>query len=460
MTVQYTLTLAGPGSTTRELLYSPTTSACVWADTGERLAPDLSAGRDWKVAPVVSPTEPGRKSRKVRSLKIQLGLKCNYACSYCNQRAQPHDMQGNPGQVDRFLAKLPTWLDIGNGAGVTIEFWGGEPFVYWKTLQPLAEGVRKLYPAADFNIITNGSLLDDEKIDWLERLGFGVGISHDGPAYEVNRGADPLLIPDQRDMIRKLYDRMRPYGRIGFNAVLTSHNYSLMAVREHIGRHLGVNPFELPLSTEEIVLAYQDDAVELSITDEHKHDQALRTIFWEAVTNHAVSSTTQQKMESFLNSLANGRPASSLGMKCGMDRADNLAFDLNGNVVTCQNTSPLTKHRIGHMEAFDHVRLTTAHHWSTRAECSQCPVVQLCRGACLYLEGELWEHACDTSWTYNLAILAAALFHATKMVLIRIDGPALRRRGVTSEPVIDKQWFEGMFRTGRTPEQPQAQMGM
>ena len=93
-----------------------------------------------------------------------------------------------------------------------------------------AGALRSAYPKARFNVITNGALIDDDKIEFLDKLGFGVGISHDGPAMRY-RGPDPLDDPTQRAAIRKLYDRLRPWGRIGFNCVLHKHNTSLAAVR-------------------------------------------------------------------------------------------------------------------------------------------------------------------------------------------------------------------------------------
>jgi hypothetical protein len=127
--------------------------------------------------------------------------------------ADETDSHGKPAQADaepplRRRPRLPQQSRRSQRTTASlhrIEFWGGEPFVYWKTLKPLAEGVRTLYPKARFNIITNGSLFDQEKIDWLYNLGFGVGISHDGPAYEAGRGADPLLEPEQRRWIRYAY---------------------------------------------------------------------------------------------------------------------------------------------------------------------------------------------------------------------------------------------------------------
>ena len=39
-------------------------------------------------------------------------------------------------------------------------------------------------------------------------------------------------------------------------------------------------------------------------------------------------STVWMKLQDWFNSLAQARPASTLGQKCGMDREDNIAVDL------------------------------------------------------------------------------------------------------------------------------------
>jgi sulfatase maturation enzyme AslB (radical SAM superfamily) len=40
----------------------------------------------------------------------------------------------------------------------------------------LAEKIKKVYPNAQFMMVTNGSLLDREKIDWFNRMGFSIGM--------------------------------------------------------------------------------------------------------------------------------------------------------------------------------------------------------------------------------------------------------------------------------------------
>lgn len=438
----YELILRGPAGDDAVLEYDPATSRCVWAGTDEQLDAQRFGFQpppsQWRTAFAVSPTNPAGKSRTPKNIKIQLGLKCNYACTYCNQRSQPHDGAANPKMVERFLAKLPKWFDVGDGAGLRIEFWGGEPLVYWKTLQPLAEGVRKLYPKAKFNMITNGSLLDQEKVDWIYDIGMSIGISHDGPAYEAGRGADPLNDPEQRRWIRYAYDRLFAENRIGFNCVLSSKNVSLFVVRRYLALKLGVPEYNIPLSSEEILLPYDEGGVSLSVLDDLTAKRLTHVTFYESIAGKSAGvPTVEDKVNEFLRSIAQHRPASALGQKCGMDQEGNIALDLNGNVVTCQNTSALTKHRIGHADAFDSIKLTTAHHWSTRAECTKCPVLQLCQGACLFLEDDLWQKACDNSFAYNAGVLAAALFRATQRVLVEIRGPDLRGRGETVVPVIE-----------------------
>ena len=67
----------------------------------------------------------------------------------------------NKKDIDAFMEKLEA-LEFKEESGLIVEFWGGEPLVYIKTLRPLAEALRQRYQAASFGIVTNGSLLNPE----------------------------------------------------------------------------------------------------------------------------------------------------------------------------------------------------------------------------------------------------------------------------------------------------------
>ncbi|NBS69192.1 SDR family oxidoreductase [bacterium] len=66
----------------------------------------------------------------------------------------------------------------------------------------------------------------------------------------------------------------------------------------------------------------------------------------------------------------------------------------------------------------------------------------MCRGACLFLEDKLWEQACENSYYYNLGLLAASLFFATRMVLVRIEGDDIRHRSNSLLPVIEPGFLD------------------
>ena len=427
----YTITLQGPDGSTERLRYDPHASLLTHADGRPvDLSPAGFAYADrkhWERAAVVGPEQPGRKSHRVRRLKVSLGFRCNYSCAYCGQASQVGQEEPTGlADVDRFLANLDSWSDGGDdgkGAGTNIQFWGGEPFVYWKKLKPLAEGIEARWPNAELSVITNGSVLDDERIDWLDRLDFAVAISHDGPGQAL-RGPDPFDDPARAAAIRKLFARLHPKGKISFNVVLTRDHHSLCSARQWFIDTIG-DP-SVAVGSEELLLPYDPGGLMLSPMTEEDHKQIRLALLGEIMDGSALPvATVWFKLQDWFQSLAERRPASALGQKCGMDRDDNIAVDLKGNVYTCQNTGDAA-HRIGHVEALDEVRLTTSKHWSLREECRRCPVVQLCKGACMYLEGEYWRRGCDNSFTYNLAMLTGALWMLTGKVAVAIDGPMRR----------------------------------
>ena len=71
----------------------------------------------------------------IEELEIVLGFNCNFSCTYCNQAKYQGVMySGTPDDVDEFIKKLAR-LNCKKLRNTLI--WGGEPFVYWKTLKLL-----------------------------------------------------------------------------------------------------------------------------------------------------------------------------------------------------------------------------------------------------------------------------------------------------------------------------------
>lgn len=382
---------------------------------------DVAQGTSAEIAPVTSKESPVGKITP-RVLKISLGLSCNYACEYCSQRFVARQVETNPEDVNGFLSSLDSWVLTPPEA---IEFWGGEPLVYIKTLRPLADALRCKYPLARFSVITNGSLLNFELNQWLDDLGFTVSVSHDGPGQHV-RGPDPLQDPLIKEAILDLYQRLAPQGRFSFNAMVNRSNQSRAEIQAFFTELTG-DP-NVMIGEGGFVDAYDAGGLSLSLRPEEFHDYRRRA-FQEIRQGRADRvSNVRDRMMSFVNSLRTKRPASSLGQKCGMDKPDSIAVDLKGNVLTCQNVSAAAKapngeaHRIGHTDQMDQVALATSTHWSKRAECPQCPVLQICKGACMFLEGPLWDASCDNAYSDALPIFVAAIEFLTGLIPVHIDG--------------------------------------
>jgi uncharacterized protein len=372
-------------------------------------------------APVTSREAPlGKTSPRI--LKISLGLSCNYACEYCSQRFVARNVETNPDDISGFLESLDTWVLSPPDA---IEFWGGEPLVYIKTLRPLAQALREKFPAARFSVITNGSLLNREINQWLDDLGFTVSISHDGPGQHV-RGPDPLDDPQSRAAILELYRTLAPKGRFSFNSMLHRENQSRAAIQTFFVDLTG-DP-DVLIGEGGVVDAYDAGGIAQSLRPEEFHSfrrQAFHDI------RHGKAgriSSVRDRVMSFVNSLRFERPASSLGQKCGMDRLDSIAVDLKGNVLTCQNVSAAAlapngeSHGIGHTSRMSEVALKTATHWSHRTECPGCPMLQICKGACMFLQGPLWESSCDNAYSDALPIFAAGVEFLTGLVPVHVEG--------------------------------------
>jgi uncharacterized protein len=400
-----------------QLHYDPHTSELTFPDGQPLIASVDNNSQPWVDAIAVNKNNPGKKVRAPVRLKIQLGLGCNYSCSYCLQSAQIHKAAASStADAKIFLKTLDDWLE---GAPAQIEFWGGEPLLYWKKIKILVPELKSRFPQARMIMITNGTLLTKEIVDQLVEWDFRVGMSHDGPG-QVLRGDDPFEDPEIKINIDYAVEQLARNQKMSFNAVLTSKSYNAEAVIQWFNK---IYP-DVPVTFEGVVHSYDDNA-ESRFTEQQLRDLTTNLTL-QIMYQTALTGSIRDKVNDFIISLGKKRPSSSLYQKCGMDREDQLAVDLLGNVMTCQNVGGKAEHKIGHVRSFDKIALTTATHWSFKEECKSCPVLQLCKGSCMYLEGDNWAASCNAEFALNKAVMAGALFHMTGLVLERIEGNMIR----------------------------------
>ncbi|NBR09291.1 MAG: hypothetical protein EBT98_06575, partial [Opitutaceae bacterium] len=177
-------------------------------------------------------------------------------------------------------------------------------------------------------------------------------LSHDGPGYHA-RGADPLDDPEQLGAIIDLWARLKPLGRMSVNAMMHRDNQSRADVQAWLQARFGA---DVPIGEGAYIDPYDEGGMAAVLRDPAEHMLYRARAFTELRQGRVANfSIARQKIQGFIDSIRNQRPASSVGQKCGMDKADNLAVDLAGNVITCQNVSAKAvapngqAHKIGHL---------------------------------------------------------------------------------------------------------------
>jgi uncharacterized protein len=394
---------------------------------------------DLKVTVPFSKNNPLKKSKNISVIKIQLGLSCNYSCDYCSQRFVERPPETSKKDIDDFMKKLEV-LDINEEQGLRIEFWGGEPLVYWKTLKPLAEAFAEKYghwkKKIVFGMVTNGTLLTREICSWLYYMGFGVGLSHDGPGQHV-RGPDPFDDPEKKQIILEFYKVMNtgPNKRMSFNSMMNSKNISRKEIYEYFVELTG-DP-NVSIGEGGFIDAYDDAAASLSLTDLEEHFNYRRTTFNDIYSTDGKINfhLTFEKVDGFIRSTLAHIESQYVGQKCGMEVPETLAVDLKGNVITCHNVSIVMPskngepHHSGNLEDYENVALTSVTHWKSRdnkISCSDCPVLHICKGSCMYLDGEHWDITCNNAYSDNIVLFALGFERMTGgYIPVTINGEGL-----------------------------------
>jgi len=117
-------------------------------------------------------------------------LRCNHNCVYCHASAQ----NANKSEYDMSKNTAKKSIDLifdGPSKNIAIEFQGGEPMLNWEIIQYTVEYSKKKAKKNDINLelrlISNLSLMTDEKLKYCYDNEIGISTSLDGPEFLHNK---------------------------------------------------------------------------------------------------------------------------------------------------------------------------------------------------------------------------------------------------------------------------------
>lgn len=178
---------------------------------------------------------------------VVVTLRCNFKCLYCHASVVGPERS----EMDMTLETARRTVDLifqSPSPTLMIEFQGGEPLLNWPVVRFIVEYARRKNKhhqrALHFGLISNFSLLDESKIDFLVSNGVSFCTSLDGPA-ELHNKNRVYLGGNSHDQVvsalKGLVERRRAGTKMDLpNAICTVTRHSLPYHREIVDQLVGL----------------------------------------------------------------------------------------------------------------------------------------------------------------------------------------------------------------------------
>ena len=175
-------------------------------------------------------------SRGVSLHIVVLSERCNFSCKYC----QTKEKRG-PSMSLKVAEKILWFLLKSNSKAKTLEFQGGEPLLCWDTIRWFVRNVVKINKTANqsvsLSLVSNLSLLDKEKLNFLIENNVGICTSLDGPAYVHDK--------------QRLYDDGRPTYKDTVEKIeMVNEAYKKKSIKKRVHLLPTITRFSLPYARE------------------------------------------------------------------------------------------------------------------------------------------------------------------------------------------------------------------
>ncbi|SFC69452.1 FibroRumin system radical SAM peptide maturase [Butyrivibrio sp. YAB3001] len=340
-----------------------------------------------------------------------LSEQCNLACKYCflgnndDEKRKHFNLESMSEEnaskaVDFFVKQLKkSGLDFEKEKPVVI-FYGGEPLVNYSILVYIAEKLTKLQETEpclqnlQMSMVTNGLLLNEERIKKLIDLKVGIGVSIDGFTEEEN---SMRIDRDGNTVFKKILEKVSLCQQLGANISLSvTLSEETVKHREHVidlVKKYGIKGFgfNIMMSSDTFVLpeSYNEAAADF-IIDEFKELRELGIM--------------EDRMLRKLDAFSKAKVYYS---DCAATSGGQIVIAPNGQVGICHGCLYDKKYFVTTIDDddFDCKANEDFIEWSklspvNKEECLDCPALGICGGGCplnaMYSKEGNTIHSIDT----------------------------------------------------------------
>lgn len=322
---------------------------------------------------------------EIDTIRILLGDNCNFNCKYCIENKKTNlPTKINP-DIYNFIKKAC----LGQNKKIQLSFYGGEPLLYFNNIKEIVKKTKNLN--LYYSITTNGSLLNQEMIDFFNKYNFVVWISWDGNNTKDNRNID---IFNDITLKNKIFN----LNILGISAVMSSHNYPLQLcndIQEIMNEYNTFNP-----NSKEFAVYFNEITDNNLVSKEYlyfdyeKLENEVQEIINDVKNNLNLPFNDFQKKSgvklfflkqyiSFIEEYKFYDKFSQLFAPC-RDGIKMFEIDLDGNLYSCQNT----RDKIGHINNLDLITYLINYFKYDNTKdlyeklCKNCSVRKICYTRC------------------------------------------------------------------------------
>lgn len=351
-------------------------------------------------------------------IRISMGKKCNANCKYCLQDKNEYNMIFSTNFVNKIV-------ELTNGNINNIQFWGGEPLVYFNQIIKIYNKFKSLlFNNCRFSICTNGILLKEQYIrDWFlnHKKDFSLSLSHDGPG-QILRGEDPLK---NKNIVNFLNEFFIDNNACSINPVMTKYNKDLTIFNEYIKNTLQTN---FIIADARPIIVNNEKSLSCIMNDE-EIKQYSKSLTHQVLTNKINNwSTIEQSFDYSLNKLNNPYKK---GPKCFVGDKKTIVTDTEGNIVPCQGFSKNSIDQYGNsmylgnifdINNFNELKNPPIKRSIEKQEkCENCVLANFCNNGCPYGPIEYEDINCKYNFYYSMPLFSNFIYKLTNTVLLRIE---------------------------------------
>ena len=315
--------------------------------------------------------------KEINKFYLLFGPACNMQCRHCFQEPIKHKKMCQntiKPEVRDLIGNYIQYIIQQKQSGIVV-FWGGEPLLHWNLIQELITYYTNKFNLLNLNeqqglvfgITTNGLLLNEEKINFLNKYRIKTSLSYDAPYPFAVRGKVPDKVCELAKTL-KYFSTISTFNAINYDFFLAirclQKKFPNVPHRKNFGL---IQTFDMP-----------KDIYSFNLPSIEKAVKKLRI---------AASLGNEEAAHAFFNILMPLKfPKQNEGFRKNLIRNcctgfTSYSITLNGDVISCHNSDEM----IGTIEEeTDKVNTNSRKVLLSRksTECATCEHLDICTGKC------------------------------------------------------------------------------